>query len=417
MIKPTYNNNASITIIDCHPQILQSTCNANVNAEKENVVLKPKLHSGGISAPILKWPGGKEKELKFILPNIPQFDRYFEPFVGGGSVFMNVESRELHINDLSSELMGLYKCIANQQSPFFDYVEAIDATWENSKSFFREHKSELLAIYENYCGGELDTTALKNKIHRFCEENSASVQVITGGLLQDYVCIFFQELEKNLCRKMQRMHELSIKKSALPPKDLEENIECAIKSALYMYYRYSYNEMATIAPNSEIHVALFFFIRNYAYSGMFRYSKGRFNVPYGGIAYNCKTMTKKLHYYRTSLLREHFSRTRFYNEDFRKFLEDAQPTKRDFIFLDPPYDSEFSTYANNLFTKSDQVRLADYLLHDCSAKWMMVIKATPFICDLYQQRGINIRSFEKEYLVSFMNRNDKKATHLLITNY
>ena len=48
---------------------------------------------------------------------------------------------------------------------------------------------------------------------------------------------------------------------------------------------------------------------------------------------------------------------------------------------------------------------------------MIIIKNTEFIYDLYNREGIQIRTFEKEYLVSFMNRNDKKATHLLITNY
>lgn len=48
---------------------------------------------------------------------------------------------------------------------------------------------------------------------------------------------------------------------------------------------------------------------------------------------------------------------------------------------------------------------------------MMIIKHTDFIHGLYNKKGINIRTFDKEYLVSFMNRNDKKATHLLITNY
>ena len=47
--------------------------------------------------PIIKWPGGKEKELQYILPNLPKFNRYFEPFVGGGSVFMAVQAREYYI--------------------------------------------------------------------------------------------------------------------------------------------------------------------------------------------------------------------------------------------------------------------------------------------------------------------------------
>lgn len=39
--------------------------------------------------------------------------------------------------------------------------------------------------------------------------------------------------------------------------------------------------------DADLHCALFLFIRNYAYSGVFRYNdKGDFNVSYGGIATN-----------------------------------------------------------------------------------------------------------------------------------
>jgi len=91
--------------------------------------------------------------------------------------------------------------------------------------------------------------------------------------------------------------------------------------------------------------------------------------------------------------------------------------KNDFIFLDPPYDSEFSTYAKNEFTQEDQKRLAKYLLEKCEAKWMLVIKNTDFIFELYNKPNINISDFDKQYLVSFKNINDKTAKHLLIKNY
>jgi len=48
---------------------------------------------------------------------------------------------------------------------------------------------------------------------------------------------------------------------------------------------------------------------------------------------------------------------------------------------------------------------------------MLVIKNTEFIYSLYSENGLNIQSFEKKYLVSFMNRNDKDVKHLLIKNY
>lgn len=104
--------------------------------------------------------------------------------------------------------------------------------------------------------------------------------------------------------------------------------------------------------------------------------------------------------------------------DSRDVIKRIPNASIDFIFLDPPYDSEFSTYAKNEFTRADQLRLAQYLTKECEAKWMMIIKYTDFIYDLYASTpGIQIRTFDKEYLVSFMNRNNRKATHLLITNY
>ena len=47
--------------------------------------------------PLLKWAGGKEQELKHILPMIPSFDAYYEPFVGGGAIFFSIQSqRKFH---------------------------------------------------------------------------------------------------------------------------------------------------------------------------------------------------------------------------------------------------------------------------------------------------------------------------------
>ena len=49
-------------------------------------------------SPVIKWAGGKKAELN-ILPNVPdQFDRYFEPFVGGGAVYFALDCDELFID-------------------------------------------------------------------------------------------------------------------------------------------------------------------------------------------------------------------------------------------------------------------------------------------------------------------------------
>lgn len=367
--------------------------------------------------PIIKWAGGKEKELKYILPNLPRFNRYFEPFVGGGSVYMAVKSQEYFVNDLSIELATLYHNIATSNRDFFSYAEIIDVSWRNATSFFDEN-NVLITEYLQYRKEEITKEELKSFIHQFCEEKHSEIMNIVGDELSPFSLVLLKEMEINLFRKMSRMHELELKKHILPDKDLRDNIETAIKSALYMNYRQMYNDEYITQNHPHLHNALFLFIRNYAYSGMFRYSKkGDFNVPYGGIAYNNKLMRKKLDYYQSMPLIEHFNKSYFYNCDFEVFLRKTQPTEHDFIFLDPPYDSEFSTYAKNEFTHDDQKRLANFMINECKAKWMMIIKNTDFIYNLYNKEGINIRMFDKEYLVSFMNRNDKKVTHLLITNY
>lgn len=54
---------------------------------------------------------------------------------------------------------------------------------------------------------------------------------------------------------------------------------------------------------------------------MFRYSKkGDFNVPYEGIAYNNKLMRKKLDYYQSMPLIEHFNKSHFYQDDLDTIL-------------------------------------------------------------------------------------------------
>ncbi|HBK02149.1 MAG TPA: methyltransferase, partial [Clostridiales bacterium] len=50
--------------------------------------ITPKTHK---LSPLLKYPGGKDKELGHILPNLPYDSKnYYEPFVGGGAVYFSV---------------------------------------------------------------------------------------------------------------------------------------------------------------------------------------------------------------------------------------------------------------------------------------------------------------------------------------
>jgi DNA adenine methylase len=371
-------------------------------------------------SPILKWAGGKEQELKYIHPAMPKkkFNNYYEPFVGGGAVYFSINSNKMFINDKSYELIDLYNSIQNHDELFFITVNEIIHNWGLLENIVSNNSDKFLNTYLDFSSNKTDELYIKNWILEFVFKHSEEF----NGMLETNFNInldnFIKEIKKNLLNKIKRMKKIELEKGKLPNSDILDNIESALKSAFYMHFRHLYNNIKKYNIEKSKEVAIFFFIRNFAYSGMFRYNKnGEFNVPYGGIGYNRKNLSKKLNYLKSKELNQHLLKTTIENLDFEDFLNTYSPSKDDFIFLDPPYDSDFSTYAKNEFTRDDQVRLANYLINKCQAKWMMVIKNTDFIFSLYDKPNINISTFDKKYMVSFQNRNNRDAKHLLIRNY
>ncbi len=370
--------------------------------------------------PLLKWAGGKEQELKYIIPSLPEiFENYYEPFVGGGAVYTAIQAQKYYVNDKSEELINLYRSISNgDRRLFFEAVKEIIHNWDLLTLLIENHSNFFIKTYKEYSQNRINETKLKNILFEFILTNSEQFNGMFSSIFNYNIENFIKEIKINLIRKIKRTKQLEIEKNTLSDNDILDNIETAIKSAFYMHFRHLYNNQNNYNINNAFKSAIFLFIRNYAYSGMFRYNlNGDFNVPYGGIGYNRKNFLKKVEYLQTNELKNLLDSTIIENLDFEDFFKKHNPSMNDFVFLDPPYDSDFSTYSKNTFTKKDQIRLANFLIHKCNSKWMMIIKNTDFIYNLYENKNLNIKSFEKTYLVSFMNRNDKKVEHLLIKNY
>lgn len=370
-------------------------------------------------SPIIKWAGGKEQELKYIHPVMPKkINNYYEPFVGGGAVYFSLQAKKMFINDKSHELIHLYNAIKKQDKAFFNVVNEIIHNWELLEKIVETNQEVFIKTYLDFSQERTTEQKVDNWLSSFVLLHSQEFNGMFSTSFNVNIDNFLKEIKKNFKSKIKRMAKIEKERGKLPDKDILDNIEASLKSAFYMHFRHLYNNIDEYSISHSFSVAIFFFIRNYAYSGMFRYNKsGGFNVPYGGIGYNRKNLAKKVEYLQSQELVEHLHQTTIDNLDFEDFFKKNKPKKDDFIFLDPPYDSEFSTYAKNQFTQQDQARLANYLINECEANWMMVIKNTDFIYSLYNKEGIYMSSFDKKYLVSFQNRNDKNAEHLIITNY
>lgn len=66
--------------------------------------------------PYLKWAGGKRQllfEIKRHLPARINEYTYYEPFIGAGAVFFDIQPRKAVINDLNAQLMMTYRAVRN----------------------------------------------------------------------------------------------------------------------------------------------------------------------------------------------------------------------------------------------------------------------------------------------------------------
>lgn len=406
------------------PQYMKVFLRENIKYDKRDFMsISPKENK---LSPLLKYPGGKDKELKYILPNLPaKTGSYFEPFVGGGAVYFALDSKKYLINDKSGELIHLYQMIATQNEDFFIKINGINDNWINITKLTDKHAVKLREIYEYYRTKQIDKQQLSDLTTEFLCAHASEFNDLLKSNFNIALDNFINELIKSYTNKVIRMASIEGKKGTLCEEDIADNIEGAFKNAFYMHFRYLYNHIEELHITTSFATAIYFFIREYCYSSMFRYNKsGKFNVPYGGISYNKKTLTKKIQYFSSPELVAQLQNTKICNLDFEEFFKQNPPKKNDFIFLDPPYDTEFSTYANNAFGKEEQIRLANYLIKKCKGNFMLIIKNTDFILSLYPQETpcangdkLQLHKFDKKYFVSFQDRNDKNAEHLLITNY
>jgi len=62
--------------------------------------------------PIVKWAGGKRQVLNELINRLPQkYNKYFEPFIGGGALLFALCPHQAYISDLNEELLSVYKCL------------------------------------------------------------------------------------------------------------------------------------------------------------------------------------------------------------------------------------------------------------------------------------------------------------------
>ncbi|WP_406617440.1 DNA adenine methylase [Mycoplasmopsis adleri] len=64
----------------------------------------------------VKWAGGKRQLINVLKEYMPkEFNTYYEPFIDGGALFLEIKPKKAVINDLNIELMDTFKCFQSQE--------------------------------------------------------------------------------------------------------------------------------------------------------------------------------------------------------------------------------------------------------------------------------------------------------------
>jgi len=258
------NKSQLIEIINCSKNDNCNVENVIISNVQETQQLKPLKHL----KPLVKWSGGKGDEIKQFEKYFPsEYDKYIEPFIGGGSVYFYLAPKKAVISDVHSELIDFYQCIGDGKS---------------------------------------------KKIYDFMVNT---------------------------------------------PNDEETYYKVRDKMTI-----------SSILDNAK----RFYYQRKTCFRGMLRYNKeGKFNIPFG--KYKTINYNELLNKDYEDLLKN----TEIKNTSFEYIFENYND-ENNFMFLDPPYDSEFTDYGYCKFGKDEQKKLAE-LFKETKIKCLMVIGKTKFI--------------------------------------
>lgn len=93
--------------------------------------------------PLVKYRGGKSKEIPNIIKHIPQFSgRYIEPFFGGGALYFYLEPEKAIINDINEKLISFYEGVQSDYPKLRKELDEVGSEYEKNRSEFEALKAK-----------------------------------------------------------------------------------------------------------------------------------------------------------------------------------------------------------------------------------------------------------------------------------
>lgn len=118
--------------------------------------------------PFLKWAGGKRQLLEQIKNRLPKggFDRYFEPFIGGGALFLELQPKSAIISDINEQLINCYNVIKSNPEELIAEITRLDNGRRDKEGYLLNRDRYNQKINNNEL--DIETAALMIWINKNC---------------------------------------------------------------------------------------------------------------------------------------------------------------------------------------------------------------------------------------------------------
>jgi DNA adenine methylase len=140
----------------------------------------------------LKWPGGKLRLLWALEKILPPAECFVEPFVGAGSVFLNLDYPAYHLNDINQDLISLYTYLKTKPNKFIRESKAFFSGDYNHKEKYYHFRNRFNQSQDSYERALLFLYLNRHGYNGLCRYNQKGGYNVPFG---SYVSPYFPEVE------------------------------------------------------------------------------------------------------------------------------------------------------------------------------------------------------------------------------
>ena len=129
--------------------------------------------------PIVKWSGSKRSQADRLASFIPSFRRYYEPFVGGGSVLYRVGPEEAVVGDSCKPLIDLWEAVKTVPDRLASEYRSLWESLQKDNDFYYRVRERFNAYQEPWDFLFLTRTCM-NGLIRFNREGKFNTSFHIG---------------------------------------------------------------------------------------------------------------------------------------------------------------------------------------------------------------------------------------------